>query len=176
MAQQNNLNAVSMKPPLPFEVWSTNVGANWRLWLQQYEWYEIVAQLKSKPADVQVAAFMLSIGKEATVIFNKFDLSVSELTDVAEIKKRFQNHFCPHSKLYERYKLNQMVQLEAESFDEFLAKIQLQSRRCEFGDVHDSLLLDKIIAGIRNDVVREELLWSADDLTLGKAIQICRER
>lgn len=76
--------------------------------------------------------------------------------------------------LYERYTFNKMIQ-EDESFDNFLAKIQSQSSKCEFGNAHDSLLLDKIIIGIRNNMVREELLYDAD-LTLGRAIHVCRER
>lgn len=75
--------------------------------------------------------------------------------------------------LYERYTLNKMVQEKDESFDDFLTKIQSQSDKCEFANVHDSLLLDKIIVGIRNNIVREELLSDAD-LTLGRAIQVCR--
>lgn len=165
----------NVKPPTPLVVRSGNVGNNWRIWRQQYELFEIANQMKAKPADVQVATFMLSIGAEATVIFNTFDLSVIEPASVSTIKTLFQNHFIPHSNTsWERYRFNKMVQEECESFNDFLTKIQSQSNKCEFGDAHDSLIIDKIIVGVRNDLVREKLLSDAD-LTLGRAIQVCRE-
>lgn len=75
----------------------------------------------------------------------------------------------------ERNKFNKMFQEKCESFNDFLTKVESQSIKCEFGEEHDSLLLVRIIAGIRNDRVRDELLSDAD-LTLSKAIQLCRER
>lgn len=75
--------------------------------------------------------------------------------------------------MYERYTLNKMFQEQNESFDDFLKKIRSQIDKCEFGNANDSLLLDKIIVGINDDMIREELLSDAD-LTLNRAIQICR--
>lgn len=77
-------------------------------------------------------------------------------------------------KLIERYAFSKMVQEKGESFTDFVTKIQTQGKKCKFGDTHDELLMDKIIAGIENDTVREELL-SVDDLTLESAMRICRE-
>lgn len=83
---------INLPKPLDF---SDNIGKNWQLWRQQYEWFEIATQLVTKPVDVQVATFMLSIGAEATDIFNTFQLSEIERADVAAIKSRFQSHFIP---------------------------------------------------------------------------------
>lgn len=80
-----------------------------------------------------------------------------------------------NTKFRERYTLSKMSQEKNESFNDFYARIQSQSKTCEFGDAFDGQLLDRIIAGIQNDVVREEFLSDAD-LTLGKAIQVCCKR
>lgn len=172
---QHNLNVGNgfIRPPKPLMV-SGDMGNNWRLWRQQYEWFEEATQTSAKPAGVQVATFMSSIGLEAVVIFNTFNLNAAELQNVATIKARFENYFTPQANTtYERYTFNKMTQMEGESFDEFLTKIKSQSRKCEFGDLHDSLLKDKIIIGIRNDTVREKLLSEAD-LTLQRTTQVCR--
>lgn len=89
--QQPNLNVgCFIRPPTPLVVGSGENWRLWRLWLQQYEWFEVATQITAKPPHIQVATFMLSIGIEAQIIYNKWDL---EPTNVAEIKERFQNYF-----------------------------------------------------------------------------------
>ena len=44
---------------------------------------------------------------------------------------------------------------------------------CEFGDLYESLLLCKVIDGIRSDKIRYALLGKGVELTLEKAINIC---
>lgn len=93
-SDQPNLNlGFNIKPPKPLVVDKT--GNNWRLWRQQYEWFETANQMQAKPADVQVATFMLSIGTEAQVIYNTWNV---ELTNVAALKEHFQNYFCEPDK------------------------------------------------------------------------------
>lgn len=71
------------------------MGNNWRVWLQQYVWFEIATQMVALPANVQVATFMASIGSEAFAIFIMFSLTASEHSDINTINTRFQNYFIP---------------------------------------------------------------------------------
>lgn len=76
---------------------------------------------------------------------------------------------------YARYIFNKMFQMQSESFDDFYSRILLQSRKYESGDYsRDRLLMYKIIVGIRNDMVRKNLMSDAD-LSLGKALEMCRK-
>ena len=60
-------------------------------------------------------------------------------------------------------------------FDDFLTEIKLLSKNCNFCDVcYPSLLRDRIV-GIFSNEVREKLL-SEKDLTLEKAMEICRSK
>lgn len=162
-----------IRPPKPLVV-SGDIATAWKLWLQQYEYFEAATQMETKPAKVQVGTFMASIGVEAVVVFNTFQLTEVETADIAVIKDRFKGYFTPKSNTtYERYTFNKMMQVEGESFDEFLTKLKSQSGKCQFANLHDSLLTDKIIIGLRNDKVRERLL-SEDEITLDRTISICR--
>lgn len=67
-----------------------------------------------------------------------------------------------------------MYQLQGESFDEFFSRIQSQGKKLEFGDSLDRLMIYKIILGIRNDMVRRELMYDAD-LSLIKTIEVCHK-
>ena len=46
--------------------------------------------------------------------------------------------------------------------------------RSEFGDVKDGLILYKLVDGIQSDKIRDTLLRKGADLTLKKAINVCR--
>lgn len=61
-----------------------------------------------------------------------------------------------------------MVQENSESFKEFLTKIQNKSKLCDFGQLTDSLMKDRIIVGISNNNTLREKLLSEDKLTLEK--------
>lgn len=130
--------------------------------------------MSNKPQDVQVATFMASIRSEAVEIFNTFGCTEAQMGNLVEIKQLFQTYFTPKMNVtYERYNFNRMVQEEGESFDEFLTKAKTQSAKCEFNVLHDSLLADKIIIGIRSEAAREKLL-AIEDATLDRVTQMCR--
>lgn len=163
-----------IRPPQPLVVNSDNSANNWKLWVQQYEWFEIATNMSRKPQNVQIATFMSSIGTDAVVVFNTFGCSEEELASIDAIKQRFKTYFTPKANIrYERYQFNRMSQEEGKSFDEFLTKVKAQSAKCGFDALHDSLLKDKIIIGIRSDSVREKLL-ADEDSTLDQVTQKCR--
>lgn len=65
------------------------------------------------------------------------------------------------------------AQKPAEPIDAYVTDLKNKAKDCEFGELHDSLVCDRIVCGITNVQVRGRLLREAD-LTLGKAIDICR--
>ena len=76
---------------------------------------------------------------------------------------------------YERYVLNRRVQeitLCAESpFDTFMADVRRLARSCNYGEVEDSIMRDRIVIGVRDDATRRKLLQSRN-LDLNTAVDI----
>jgi hypothetical protein len=62
-----------------------------------------------------------------------------------------------------------MRQLENQKFDEYLVQIKAQSKKCEFGELKDSLVKDMIVLRTRSNSVRERLFIEKD-----LAVTICR--
>ncbi|XP_069106252.1 uncharacterized protein [Argopecten irradians] len=60
-----------------------------------------------------------------------------------------------------------------ETFDEFLTEMRILIKSCEFGDLKDGILRDKIAEGIRSDALRARLLRESD-LSLQKCIDLCK--
>nr|XP_054768172.1 uncharacterized protein K02A2.6-like [Lytechinus pictus] len=64
-------------------------------------------------------------------------------------------------------------QAAGETLEQYITDLKVLASSCNFRDLQDSLLRDRIIGGIKDDAVRARLLRESD-LTLDKAIQICR--
>uniref|UniRef100_A0A1Y1JW88 Tick transposon n=1 Tax=Photinus pyralis TaxID=7054 RepID=A0A1Y1JW88_PHOPY len=162
-----------IKPPKSLLI-NNDVAKNWKNWLQQFEWYETAVQLQEKTAEVQAATFMSTIGPDAIHIFNSFNLTAAQQKDIKTIKDKYNNYFIPKINVsFERYNFFKVTQKESETFDEFLTVIRNLAKTCDFKDLNDDLLKDKIIFGIRAEQVREKLL-TQEKLDLDKAISICK--
>lgn len=64
-------------------------------------------------------------------------------------------------------------QKQGVSFDQYLVELHTLAKSCEFGQLKDQLIKDKIVTGIPDNGLRERLLREKD-LTLDKAVQMCR--
>ena len=58
---------------------------------------------------------------------------------------------------YERYKFNMCTQSESESLDSYLSRLRMLSKTCEYADLTDGLIKDRIVVGIRENSVRKRL-------------------
>lgn len=86
----------------------------------------------------------------------------------------FKEHFAPKvNHAYERYMSNCMKPREGKTFNEFLTAARLQAKGCQFSDLADEPLRDRIIVDITNDNIRERLL-SYLTVDLQKAVNLCR--
>ncbi|KAJ8892524.1 hypothetical protein PR048_005105 [Dryococelus australis] len=63
--------------------------------------------------------------------------------------------------------------LNASVVRHYVTELKFLITDCEFGDMRDSLIKDKIISGISDEKVKNELL-NTDSLTCEKAISICK--
>lgn len=170
---QGVISAGYAKPPRPLDV-SGNMAITWKNWIQQYKWFASAREMDNKSASVQVGTFMSCIGPDAINIFNAFSLTDQEKESVDIIQQKFEQYFAPKTNTtFERYTFNKLVQLESESFDEFLTKAKNQIKKCEYGTLQDSILKDKIIIGIRSSILREKIL-SGDELTLEQTVKMCK--
>ncbi|XP_058827479.1 uncharacterized protein K02A2.6-like [Topomyia yanbarensis] len=165
-------SSAGLKPPRPI-VLGENMAAQWKNWIRQYLWFATATQLSDKPEEVQAATFMSAIGEDCVRIYDTFCLRPEEEQSVEIIRAKFDQYFTPKSCItFERYNFNQIVQREDEQFDNFVTRVREQAKKCSFSVLHDSLVKDRIIIGIKYLSLVPQLL--NDDLTLQKTIELCR--
>ena len=65
------------------------------------------------------------------------------------------------------------VQKVDENIDEYVTDLKIKARNCNFGDLQDEMIRDKIICGITSEQLRGRLLRQGD-ISLDKVLEICR--
>lgn len=161
------------KPPPSLSL-QGNLAENWKTWLQRYELFAIASGVAEKSEEVQCATFLHVAGEEAIKVSNTFVFANDERDKIAPLKQKFQDYCEPRKNLpYIRHMFFTRVQGPSETIDTYVTDLKNKAKDCEFGDLCDSLIRDRIVCGIRDDQVRARLLREAD-LTLVKALDVCR--
>ena len=129
--------------------------------------------------------FLFLIGEQGRDIFKtiewdkKADAQGNQTEEdditVKKLFKRFSEYCLPKKNLVvERRKFFWKNQHDDETYDQFMTELRNLLSTYEFGDLHESLLLYKVVDGIRSDKIRDGLLRKGIKMTLEEAINICR--
>ena len=114
-----------------------------------------------------------SMGDEAEDILHSFGLSDAD-------QKKY--HFIPtRNTIFECARFNRQVQEEGESVDAFITDLYTLTEHCNYKDLRDDLIRDRIVVGISIDsIVRDsqlsEQMQMDSKLTLASAIALVRRK
>ena len=130
------------------------------------------AQLDERPEKFRVAMFLHAVGPEGLKAYNTMTFEgeprlQSILSNFEQLAIGKLNETC------ERYIFNRRNQEPEESIAQYVTTLRALSRTCNFGDLHDSLLRDRIVLGVNDPNTRKKLLQERD-LTLDRCIDICK--
>ena len=164
-----------LTPPEPLNLDGSNLANTWRQWRQRFELFSLASGLNSKDSKIQAATLLHVIGPAALEVYNTFTWdSDDDKQKVEVILTKFEAYCIPRTNVtWERHVFNTRNQREDETIDQYVTDLKKKAQTCEFRDLKDSLICDRIVCGIRSDKSRSRLL-KEPDLTLQKAIDICR--
>lgn len=162
----------SIPPPKSLQL-EGNIATNWRHFKRDWSNYEIATGLDEGPERIRIATLLSCIGREAMNIYDGFVFD-SETPSLTDIIKEFET-FCigKTNECYERFIFNSRQQETDEPFDKYLSELRKLVKTCQYGQLEDDLLRDRILIGIRCAETRRRLLQT-HDLNLEKTIAICR--
>ena len=104
------------------------------------------------------------IGDEAFDIYNTFTWdSEDDKMKINKVLEQFDN-FCERRKstIYERYPFFSQGQESGESIDKYATVLRNMADNCEFQDLKNSLIRDRIVFGVTDNHVPEQLLRVPD--------------
>lgn len=167
-------------------VFDENVAENWRVFEREYDIF-IAAAHYDKPARTRAYILLNIAGAEAIERERSFVYAAEvldadgQVTTPAEsredpecLKRKFREICTPQSnRTMERHKFHSRNQKQGETIESFISDLRIKAKTCQFGELTDELICDKIVCGITSDYLRKTLLRDSE-LTLAKAISVCR--
>ncbi|XP_063358771.1 uncharacterized protein LOC134648218 [Cydia amplana] len=170
----DNMCAVEYKMPPSLNL--DNIENSWPQWQKFKLSFKnfVLAAGFDKLSEARKAAILINcIGPEAQELY--FNVLKKEDKDkLDEVIQIFDDYFKPkQNEVINRYNFNKRNQEEGESFDAYYTAIRKLAENCNFDDKKDRMIRDKIAIGVRDQRVQQKLL-EVKDLTLDKAVDICR--
>ena len=130
----------------------------------------VASGLAQRDEEVQVNTLIYSMGDQADDILHSFKLSEEDRKSYMTVKTKFDTHFVQRRNvIFERAKFNRQRQEEGESVETFITALFTLAEHCGYSDLHDKMIRDRIVVGIRNSTLSEKLQLDSE-LTLDKAI------
>ncbi|UYV74725.1 K02A2.6-like, partial [Cordylochernes scorpioides] len=163
-----------IQPPETFDFSTPN---EWPKWRKRFERYLVVSGMKNKEEADKIDLFMYLMGDRADDIFRTFKFEKEEgATKIDSVLKAFDSHFCVRKNIiYERAKFNSRIQEDREPVDEFITSLYKLADSCEFEGLHEQLIRDRIVVGVRDKALSERMQLDSE-LTLEKAVKMVRQQ
>jgi len=156
---------------------SGTLCADWKAFKSQFDIYKIAKKYSDMGEDEQIANLLVLMGPESVPIFTQFlfdNDDENKKKTLANVMRMFDEHFEPVKNiLYERFKFNGMKQGDL-SIHQFITELQSQADNCDYGQMKDQLIRDRIIIGVNDSKLREYLI-DLDDLSLARCIQKAKQ-
>lgn len=167
-----------LQPPPPFNfekdlvnITSGNLSNHWSRWKKSFSIYFDACQLNTKDKNVQVNILLHIIGEQCRDVYEQFSPETN--FTVESLLRKFDTFFTPKKNLtVERHRFFTRNQQEHETVEQYVFDLNKLAMSCEFKELKEDLVKDKMICGLREEALRERLLREYD-LTLKKALDIC---
>ena len=141
--------AFALPPPDPLKLHG-NLAENFKTFEQSFNTYLAALGLDTKPEKQKSSTLLHVMGEGAVKIYNGFIWADDEdKNKVDTILKKLKDYCTPRKNLvFERSKFNDRTQKSSETFDEFYSDVSNLAKSCEFGDMENDLIRDRICVGV----------------------------
>lgn len=162
--------------PEPLDIKSGDIADNCKHFRNQWELYVQATGLTSQNEETKKAILLTAIGNDVFRRYGNMPIGEEEKATAADLLNAIERNLTPTiNKRYVRAVFNMAKQEEDEAYDEYFNRLRGMIKNAQYGALQDDLLLDKIICSIKDHTLRERL-WLERDITLDKAIEICRSK
>ena len=165
--------SLSLQPPDPFNFWNPD---EWPKWKRRFEQFRSASGLDSESEQRQVSTLLYCLGEEADDVLTSTNISEENWKKYSEVMAKFDGFFkVRRNVILERARFNRRSQPEGESAEQYITALYGLVETCEYGNLRDEMLRDRIVVGIR-DAGLSERLQLDPELTLEKAKKVVRQK
>ena len=149
-----------------------DIPANWAFFREQWENYEVAADLIEKDDAVRSATLKTVMGRECYDVLRHLSMEEGDRKKPTVILDKL--HFTPKKNtINKRFVFGNSQQRPGQSTEEFIAELRRLASSCNFGQLRGELIPDRLVIGIADKIVQAQMLRERD-LTLEKAEDMCR--
>ena len=153
-----------LKPPSNLDFGNpSELPHAWKRWKEEITLYMDLA-MDGREEKTKVKLFLYTIGNQGREIYDTLPFSRGPTErSLKDVIDAFETHCNPKkNETVERYKFFTRVQEEGEPLEKFIVDLKILASTCNFTTLRESLVRDRIICGIRDSKLREDLLKVAD--------------
>ena len=148
---------------------------DWPKWIRRFERFRLASGLAEKEPERQVNTLVYSMGDEADDIMTGFGLTNDEKKEYRTVKAKFDAHFVVRrNPIFERAKFNKRSQQHGESVDSFITALYVLVEHCDYGQLRDQMIRDRIVVGVKDDALSLKMQLN-ETLTLKRATDMARQ-
>nr|XP_054599642.1 uncharacterized protein LOC129164243 isoform X1 [Nothobranchius furzeri] len=161
-----------LKPPAQWSMDAVNLSKAWKTWKEEFTLYTELA-LPDAEEKARVKLFYYLIGERGRELCGTL-IGAEARVAVSELMRKIDEHCNPKvNETVERYRFFARNQAPGENIDKYVRDLRLLASTCNFGQLKDSLIRDRIVCGTNSSSWRERLLRE-ENLTLDRCLDICR--
>ncbi|XP_037960205.1 uncharacterized protein LOC119689442 [Teleopsis dalmanni] len=162
--------------PGPLNIKSGDISENYKNFKQQWQNYVTASGIDSQNEETKKAILLTAVGQDVFQRYINMPILEKEKATVDELLDAIERNLTPTvNKRYIRAMFNMAKQEQHETYDEYFNKLRGLIKNAQYGPLENDLMLDKIICSIKDQNLRERL-WLDENITLNKAIDICRSK
>ena len=165
--------SVKLQPPQPFNFQSPD---EWPRWYRRFNQFRLASGLSEEDKARQVCTLLYCMGETAEDVLSSTDITDDEKKDYDAVIKKFDAFFKVRKNvIFERARFNSRCQREGETTEQFITSLYQLIEDCDYGDLKDQMIRNRIVVGIRDKALSQRLQMDSE-LTLEKAKTLSRQR
>jgi transposase InsO family protein len=146
----------------------------WPKWSKRFQRYRVCSGLALKSEQEQVSALLYAMGECADDIMTALRINETTAT-YQEVMAALDTYFgARRNTIVERARFNRRIQRPGETIDSFINDLYKIAEDCDYGQLKDELIRDRIVVGVLDDGLSDKLQAKAD-LSLDLAVQFSRQ-
>ena len=165
--------SVPLQPPAKFNFSNPD---EWPKWRRRFEQFRIASGMAGESEERQISTLLYCLGEEAEDVLTSTNISEADRGRYAQVLGKMDEYFkIRKNVIFERARFNRRTQRQGETAEEFITSLYSLAADCQYGNLRDEMIRDRLVVGILDTSLSERLQMNAD-LTLEKAKQIVRQR
>lgn len=158
--------------PAIFQV-EENPAVAWAEWREDFLMYLHASEKVGKPPNVTIAILLNAMGREGRRIYQTFHFPEDVKLTLSMVIAKFDEHFQSGENFdLQRFKFGNKKQ-EGETISEYITNLKLMIKKCNYGNLSNSLLKTQLVSGLKDRELQQTLILNKD-WDLDKIIDYCK--